>query len=127
VDNGFSSASLSQSIAVSPSRGVSYPSIVSTVTCGSSCHLYGTTTTPTLFNPVSGGGSAPPWDNVNTADLVTLYQRIMQRVIVGSSASHLLTCPLSGCGLMGAQGWSTLSPPYTDVLKWIQDGAPPGN
>jgi hypothetical protein len=46
--------------------------------------------------------------------------------LVTPGNSLIITCPTSGCdgGAMPAQGGFAAGP---DFLKWIQDGAPPGD
>jgi hypothetical protein len=130
VDNGFTSASVSKTVRVNPRLGVSLPNIVSTVTCGSSCHLHTpASAASSIFNPPTpSGGNAPPWDNVNTLEGLSLYRRLIQRVNLGTpTASRLLTCPQSGCGGMGGYAWTPGMNPYDQVQNWILDGAPPGN
>jgi hypothetical protein len=71
----------------------------------------------------------PPWDNLSTKDAATLYQRLRQRINLGTPVnSLLLTCPHLGCGGMAAQAdFSSVATGsnYDNFLKWIQDGAPP--
>jgi hypothetical protein len=95
-----------------------------------SCHMYGNATANTLFNTASGTANvAPPWDDTNTKEGDTLYQRIRQRVNLSTpTSSLLLVCPSAGCAPgMGSYSWASGSAPYDSVRNWIQAGAPPGN
>jgi hypothetical protein len=129
VDNGSSPATASTTVNVTLVGGTSFQTIVNIVTSSpcSGCHLYGNLST--IFNTSPQSGSAPAWDNANTADGVTLYQRIRQRVILGINAasSLLVVCPQSGCGGMPTQGFGPGTPTHDNILSWIQNGAPPGN
>ncbi len=132
VDNGSAQSSISKAVTVSPPQGVTFGTVAGVLGASpcSSCHAYGGSTS-TSFNPASGSGFPPEWDNATTADGETLYQRVMQRVILGNpAASHILTCPNAGCFSMGGgqAGFTTTSDTnYVRFLHWIQDGAPPGN
>jgi hypothetical protein len=80
-------------------------------------------------------GFPPAWADANTLGGVqtTLYQRVRQRVnLVTPTASLLIVCPNASCdgGAMPAQlnfSSTALGSNYDNFLKWIQDGAPPGN
>ncbi len=132
VDNGSSQSSVSKPVTVSPLQGVTFGTVAGVLGASpcSSCHAYGGSAS-TSFNPASGSGFPPEWDNATTADGETLYQRVMQRVILANpAASHILTCPNAGCFSMGGgqTGFTTTSDTnYVRFLHWIQDGAPPGN
>jgi hypothetical protein len=92
--------------------------------------MYGNATANTLFNTASGTANvAPPWDDTNTKEGDTLYQRIRQRVNLSTpTSSLLLVCPSAGCAPgMGSYSWASGSAPYDSVRNWIQAGAPPGN
>jgi hypothetical protein len=98
---------------------------------GAPCNGCHQNTTPLtgVFNTASASGFPPAWANGNTLGGIatTLYQRVRQRVNLASpSTSLIITCPTSGCdgGVMPAQPGFAAGP---DFLKWIQDGAPPGN
>jgi hypothetical protein len=128
VDNGSSPATASNTVSVTLNGGTTFQTIVNIVTASpcSGCHIY--TTLTGIFNTSPQSGTAPAWDNANTADGVTLYQRIRQRVNLASPASSLLViCPQSGCGNMPAYALGPGTPTHDNILSWIQNGAPPGN
>jgi hypothetical protein len=134
VDNGSAQNSTTKTVTVSPRQGVTFGTVAGVLGASpcSTCHIYGSVST--LFNPASGSGFPPEWDNATTFDGETLYQRVMQRVVVtppaNISTSHVLVCPNAGCFSMpGSQaGFTTTSDTnYVRFLNWIQDGAPPGN
>ncbi len=128
VDNGSSPATASRTVSVTLNGGTSFQTIINIVTNSpcSGCHLYGNLSS--IFNTSPQSGTAPAWDNASTADGVTLYQRIRQRVNLASPASSLLvTCPQSGCGNMPTQNLGPGTATHDNILSWIQNGAPPGN
>ncbi|HZF18519.1 MAG TPA: hypothetical protein VE008_02300 [Burkholderiales bacterium] len=135
VDNGFTSATASRTVSVSPGGGVTFPTIVNVLNSApcSGCHQYGSVVNGVLqgvFNPASQIGTQPSWTNASTQEGDTLYMRVRQRVILGSSNSLLLRCPHLGCGGMGGNqaGFvNTTDTNYTNFLTWISNGAPPGN
>jgi hypothetical protein len=107
--------------------------VIGTSPC-SGCHQV----TPPLtgvFNTAVASGFPPAWADANTLGGVqtTLYQRVRQRVnLVTPTASLLIVCPNASCdgGAMPAQlnfSSTALGSNYDNFLKWIQDGAPPGN
>ena len=129
VDNGSSTSTVNKNVTVNPTNGITFATIAGTVgvTPCSGCHIFGTLTN--IYNTVSQTGFAPPWNNANTQDGATLYQRLRQRVNLGTpTSSLLLVCPNAGCGGMGAQATfssTAAGTDYDNFLKWIQDGAPP--
>ncbi len=128
VDNSSSSATASKTVSVTLVGGTSFQTIINTVTASpcSGCHIY--TNLASIFNTSQQSGTAPAWDNANTADGMTLYQRIRQRVNLASPASSLLiTCPQSGCGNMPTYALGPGTATHDNFLSWIQHGAPPGN
>jgi hypothetical protein len=131
VDNGSTTSSVPKTITVTPTQGKTFSAAVVPVIGGAPCNGCHLTTTPLtgVFNTASGSGFPPAWANGNTLGGIqtTLYQRVRQRVdLVTPSASLIIVCPTSGCdgGAMPAQAGFVAGP---DFLKWIQDGAPPGN
>ncbi|HZF19829.1 MAG TPA: hypothetical protein VE008_09000 [Burkholderiales bacterium] len=131
VDNGSTTGSVPKTITVTPTQGKTFSAAVVPVIGGAPCNGCHQNTTPLtgVFNTASASGFPPAWANGNTLGGIatTLYQRVRQRVNLGTpSASLIITCPTSGCdgGAMPAQGGFVAGP---DFLKWIQDGAPPGN
>jgi PKD repeat protein len=137
VDNGSTTSSVPKTITVTPTQGKTFAAIVVPVVGGapcSGCHQYGTPLTG-VFNPAVASGFPPPWDNANTLGGVqtTLYQRIRMRVNLASpAASLIIVCPNASCdaGAMPAQAnfaATGVGSNYDNFLKWIQDGAPPGN
>jgi mono/diheme cytochrome c family protein len=141
VDNGtLTQSTATKTITISPPQGVTFATVAGIVggsPC-SGCHIFGTPLT-TIFNTASGTNSSlamPPWDNAptlgNGTENVSLYRRLMQRVNLGSAANSLLVvCPSVSCdgGVMPAQGGNFVvgGSSYNNLLRWIQDGAPPGN
>jgi hypothetical protein len=130
VDNGSSAATASKGVSVTITGGITFQTtIVGIVTSSpcSGCHLYNNLSG--IFNTSTQSGTAPAWDNANTADGMTLYQRIRQRVTLGVNAANslLVTCPQSGCGSMPTQNLGPGTATYDNILTWIQRGAPPGN
>ncbi|MBI3530045.1 MAG: hypothetical protein HY067_19025 [Betaproteobacteria bacterium] len=113
---------------IAPSNGITFSTVAGTFPSVSpactGCHS-GSGADPGV------GGGAPSWQNVTGSDGRTLWGRVIRRVNLGTaSSSLLLVCPNAGCGAMGAQTpfSSTASGSnYDNFLKWIQDGAPPGN
>jgi hypothetical protein len=131
VDNGSTTSSVPKTITVTPTQGKTFSAAVVPVIGGAPCNGCHQTTTPLtgVFNTASASGFPPAWANGNTLGGIatTLYQRVRQRVDLATpSASLIITCPTSGCdgGAMPAQVGFAAGP---DFLKWIQDGAPPGN
>jgi mono/diheme cytochrome c family protein len=131
VDNGSTTSSVPKTITVTPTQGKTFAAavvpVIGTAPCNG-CHVV-TTPLTGVFNTASGSGFPPAWANGNTLGGIqtTLYQRVRQRVDLASpSTSLIITCPTSGCdgGAMPAQAGFVAGP---DFLKWIQDGAPPGN
>jgi hypothetical protein len=131
VDNGSTTSSVPKTITVTPTQGKTFSAAVVPVIGGAPCNGCHQTTTPLtgVFNTASASGFPPAWANGNTLGGIatTLYQRVRQRVDLATpSASLIITCPTSGCdgGAMPAQVGFAAGP---DFLKWIQDGAPPGD
>jgi mono/diheme cytochrome c family protein len=131
VNNGSTTSSITKAITVTPTQGKTFNTAVVPVIGGAPCNGCHQNTTPLtgVFNTASGSGFPPAWANGNTlgGNQTTLYQRVRQRVSLGSPATSLIiVCPTSGCdgGAMPAQGGFVAGP---DFLKWIQDGAPPGD
>jgi hypothetical protein len=131
VDNGSTTSSVPKTITVTPTQGKTFSAAVVPVIGGAPCNGCHQNTTPLtgVFNTASGSGFPPAWANGNTLGGIqtTLYQRVRQRVdLTTPSASLIITCPTSGCdgGAMPAQLGFAAGP---DFLKWIQDGAPPGD
>ncbi len=130
VDNGSSPATASKTVSVRPGGGILFTNIVGVLNAPpcSGCHIYGNLSN--VVNPADLAGFQPPWDNATAKDGTTLYQRVRQRVILGSSSSRLLACPHTGCGGMsGSQmGFvNTTDTNYVNFLTWISNGAPAGN
>src|SRR6266568_416598 len=131
VDNGSSPATASKTVSVRPGGGILFTNIVGILNASpcSGCHIYGASVT-SVVNPADLAGFPPPWDNATAKDGTTLYQRVRQRVILGSSSSRLLVCPHTGCGAMGGSqtGFvNTTDTNYVNFLTWISNGAPAGN
>lgn len=131
VDNGSTTSSITKAITVTPTQGKTFSAAVVPVIGGSPCNGCHQATTPLtgVFNTNVASGFPPAWANGNTLGGIatTLYQRVRMRVTLGTpSSSLIITCPTSGCdgGAMPAQPGFAAGP---DFLKWIQDGAPPGN
>jgi hypothetical protein len=131
VDNGSTTSSITKAITVTPTQGKTFSAAVVPVIGGAPCNGCHQVTTPLtgVFNTNVASGFPPAWANGNTlgGNPTTLYQRVRMRVNLGTPGSSLIiTCPTSGCdgGAMPAQVGFAAGP---DFLKWIQDGAPPGN
>jgi mono/diheme cytochrome c family protein len=137
VDNGSSTSAASKPVTVTTTQGKTFAAtvvpVIGTSPC-SGCHQV----TPPLtgvFNTAVASGFPPAWADANTLGGVqtTLYQRVRQRVnLVTPTASLLIVCPNASCdgGAMPAQlnfSSTALGSNYDNFLKWIQDGAPPGN
>jgi len=161
VNNGSGSNTTSKVVTVTPTRGVKFTDVVTTlndtvnVGC-TGCHTSGGTA---YYNPISNDTNnfnynPPSWvDELGSESTpTTLYQRIMQRVNLATPTNSLLLLNpsndqgttintnghgggcLPGFDIWGAGGtgtpWfcpDTSSANYNNFLKWIQDGAPPGN
>ena len=164
VNNGLSSHSISKVVQVNPFRGVRFSDFTGTSNDGyfnsigcSGCHFHGTPRYNPFSNNPNGSGFEPPqWENMTGADGTTLYERVRQRVNLGTPASSLLVLnptnttsvlnPIVGLNSTGHGGgclpgfniWGeaafgahgcpdTSQANYNNFLNWIQDGAPPGN
>jgi hypothetical protein len=131
VDNGSTTSSVPKTITVTPTQGKTFAAAVVPVIGTTPCNGCHTVTTPLtgVFNTNVASGFPPAWADGNTLGGIqtTLYQRVRMRVDLATpSSSLIITCPTSGCdaGAMPAQVGFAAGP---DFLKWIQDGAPPGN
>jgi hypothetical protein len=105
VTNGLSSHSVSRVIQVNPFRGVRFSDFTGTSNDGyfqsigcSGCHFHVTPRYNPFSNNPNGSGFEPPqWENITGADGTTLYERVRQRVNLGTpTRSLLLLNPTNG-------------------------------
>jgi mono/diheme cytochrome c family protein len=138
VDNGSSTSTTpTKSITVTTSQGKTFGATIVPVIGATPCDGCHQVTAPLtgVFNTAVNSGFPPAWANANTLGGIatTLYQRVRQRVNLASpAASLIIVCPNASCdgGAMPAQAnfsATGLGSNYDNFLKWIQDGAPPGD
>jgi PKD repeat protein len=137
VDNGLSTDQIDRTFTVTPAQGYSFANLRSafgTLGC-TGCHVF----TPAYNDPdpAANSGTEPSWENANDSNGKTLYERVRDRVNLGTPASSLLvlnpsnnsTAPNGnghGGGCQASFGCAADgSTNYDSFLNWIEDGAPP--
>jgi len=136
VTNGLSNDTLDRTFTVTTTQGFTFASLRSAfvnLNCNG-CHFFDPANTNNNNpDPAPNSGNPPSWENLADSNGKTLYQRVRDRVNLGTPASSSLVLnpannPAGSHGGGCRDGFgcnATGTANYDNFLNWIEDGAPP--